>query len=110
MAVKKTLLMIAALGLLTYVGAQGSAKQATKASTASPAKGGASTQTGKKSGGKKVETLEEIEARKKSLLMYDENYILHLGSHNSVEFEEMAKQKANTTVVTLVYASNNPVL
>lgn len=111
MALKRSLYLLAALGLMTYVVAQGGSKTAAKgAATSATAAGSAAKATAgtaKKTGkdGKKAETLEEIEARRKSLLMYDENYILHVGSHNSVEFEEMVKQKGNATVVTLVYAS-----
>ena len=42
---------------------------------------------------------------KKTLLLYDENYILNIGAHNHEELFEMVKStNGRKTLVTLVYA------
>lgn len=51
-----------------------------------------------------LNSLDEVEKEDKNLLVYDENYIMNLGTHNYHEFFEMVKSHNNATVVILIYA------
>jgi len=51
-----------------------------------------------------VESVEKVEKKKETQLIYDEHHIIQLGDHNHQEFFDMAKDLQNSTTVVLIYA------